>query len=63
MEPGAGVMGWFRAWTGQLIVRLFLLPSASCVPTLPLLLPLLMHSGAFGGKKKVDKRDELCIRN
>lgn len=57
-------MGWFRVWTGQLIVRLFLLPSASCVPTLPLLLPLLMHSGAFGGeKKKVDKRDELCIRN
>lgn len=58
-------MGWFRAWTGHLIVRLFLLPSASCVPTLPLLLPLPMYSGAFGGGGggKVDKRNELCIRN
>lgn len=38
--------------------------SASCVPILLLLLPLLMLSGAFGEKKKkVDKRNELCIRN
>lgn len=33
--------------------------SASCVPILPLLLPLLMHLG----ERKVDKRNELCIRN